>query len=121
VRRAGRSEDEASLRDTLHLTRPGADPGPAGRRLLAWRALTAGPAGQRRSAIAVAALRLAGDEALQQAIEAAEACAAGARPPPFAAARTFELGSRALAQADRGDGRGTARRLAGGRRCSPSG
>ena len=34
---------------------PGADPGPAGRRLRAWRALTAGSAGQWRSAIAVAA------------------------------------------------------------------
>ena len=34
---------------------PGADPGPAGRRLLAWRALAAGSAGQWRSAIARAA------------------------------------------------------------------
>ena len=42
VRRAGRNEDEAALRDALHLTRPGGDPGPAGRRLLAWRALAVG-------------------------------------------------------------------------------
>src|SRR5271170_3742616 len=48
VRRAGRSEDEAALRDALHLTRSGADPGPAGRRLLAWRALAAGSVGQWR-------------------------------------------------------------------------
>src|SRR5271167_4355108 len=48
VRRAGRSEDEAALRDALHLTRPGVDPGPAGRRLRAWRALAVGPAGQWR-------------------------------------------------------------------------
>jgi hypothetical protein len=41
VARAGRGEDAAALRDAFHLTRPGADPGPAGRRLLAWRALTA--------------------------------------------------------------------------------
>src|SRR5208282_1194282 len=41
VLRAGRSEDEARLRDAFHLTRPGADPGPAGRRLLAWRELSA--------------------------------------------------------------------------------
>src|SRR5271170_2062638 len=90
VRRAGRSEDEAALRDALHLTRSGADPGPAGRRLLAWRALAAGSVGQWRSAIAVAAaaLGLPGDDALQAAIEAAGACAAGARPAPFAAART---------------------------------
>src|SRR5271157_412442 len=31
VLRAGRAEDEARLRDAFHLTRPGADPGPAGR------------------------------------------------------------------------------------------
>ena len=102
--RAGRSEDEAALRDALHLTRSGADPGPAGRRLRAWRALAAGSAGQWRSAIAVAAeaLDLPGDDALQAAIDAAEACAAGARPAPFAAARTFELASRALTRGDRG-------------------
>ena len=87
VRRAGRSEDEAALRDALHLTRHAADPGPAGRRLLAWRALAAGSAGPWRSAIAgaAAALDLPGDEALQAAIEAAEACAAGPgrrRSPP---------------------------------------
>ena len=35
----GRSDDEASLRDALALTRPGGDPGPAGRRYAAWRAL----------------------------------------------------------------------------------
>src|ERR1700683_2882447 len=65
VARAGRSEDEAALREALHLPRPGADPGPAGRRLRAWRALAAGSVGQWRSAIAVAAdaLDLAGDEA----------------------------------------------------------
>src|SRR5271154_5471579 len=69
VRRAGRSEDEAALRDALHLTRPGVDPGPAGRRLRAWRALAVGPAGQWRSAMAVAAaaLDLPGDETLQHA------------------------------------------------------
>ena len=39
VLRAGRTEDEAALRDAFHLTRPGADPGPAGRRLIAWREL----------------------------------------------------------------------------------
>ena len=104
VRRAGRSEDESALRDALHLTRSGADPGPAGRRLLAWRALAAGSAGQWRSAIAGAAelLQIPSDEALQAAISAAEACVASPRLAPFAAARTFELASRALAQADRG-------------------
>jgi hypothetical protein len=105
VRRAGRSEDAAALRDALHLTRPGADPGPAGRRLRAWRALAAGTIGQWRSAIAVAAeaLGLPGDDALQAAIEAAAACAEGHRPAPFAAARTFALASRTL-RGDRGGG-----------------
>src|SRR5271155_958835 len=58
VRRAGRSEDEAALRDALHLGRPGADPGPAGRRLRAWRALAAGSAGRRGAAPAGAAARV---------------------------------------------------------------
>src|SRR5271165_423157 len=49
VRRAGRAEDEAALRDAFHLTRPGADPGPAGRRLIAWRELSARSLGQWRS------------------------------------------------------------------------
>jgi Protein of unknown function (DUF1403) len=39
VRLGGRTEDEAALREAFHLTRPGADPGPAGKRLLAWREL----------------------------------------------------------------------------------
>src|SRR5271168_3336741 len=98
VRRAGRNEDEPALRDALHLGRPGADPGPAGRRLLAWRALATGSTGQWRSAIAIAAaaLGLPGDETLQYAIEAAEACAEGHRPAPFAAARAYCLATRAL-------------------------
>jgi hypothetical protein len=103
VRRAGRSEDEAALRDALHLTRSGADPGPAGRRLRAWRALAAGSAGRWRSAIAVAAaaLDVRALEGLSQAIDAAEACAEGHRPAPFAGARAHCLATRALS-ADRG-------------------
>src|SRR5271170_8241914 len=75
VRRAGRSEDEAALRDALHLTRSDADPGPAGRRLLAWRAVTAGSVGRWRSAIAVAAdaLDVRALDGLPQAIAAAAA------------------------------------------------
>ena len=48
VRRAGRTEDEAALRDAFHLSRPGGDPGPAGRFLLAWRELAARPTRQWR-------------------------------------------------------------------------
>ena len=96
--RAGRTEDEAALRDALHLTRPGVDPGPAGRRLIAWRELVARSAGQWRSSIAVAAevLGVPHDEAVQEAIDAAEAGADGGRPAPFAAAQVFALALRAL-------------------------
>ena len=67
ARRAGRTEDEASLRDAFHLTRPGADPGPAGQRLLAWRELSARSVGHWRSSfkVAAAALGVAHDEASQ--------------------------------------------------------
>ena len=98
VRRAGRAEDQAALRDAFHLSRPGADPGPAGRFLLASRELAARPTRQWRSSLAAAAevLRVPHDEALEEAVEAAEACAASARPAPFAAARAFALARRAL-------------------------
>ena len=36
----GRREGEAQLRDTIALRRPGDDPGPAGRMLMGWRALS---------------------------------------------------------------------------------
>ncbi|WP_425964240.1 DUF1403 family protein [Rhizobium nepotum] len=42
VRLQGRTEDAAALRDHFYLTRPGDDPGPAGRLLQAWRALGRG-------------------------------------------------------------------------------
>src|SRR5271167_4108267 len=98
VRRAGRTEDEAALRDALHLSRPGGDPGPAGRFLLASRELAARPTRQWRSALAAAAgvLRVPHDEALEEALEAAEACAPSARPAPFAAARAIALARRPL-------------------------
>jgi hypothetical protein len=98
VRRAGRSEDEASLRDAFHLTRPGADPGPAGRRLLAWRELSARSVGRWRQSFEVAAavLGVPHDETLLEAFDAAEAGAASARPAPFAAAQVFALVGRAL-------------------------
>jgi hypothetical protein len=40
VGRAGRTEDEASLRDAWYLRRDGDDPGPAGRILRSWRTLS---------------------------------------------------------------------------------
>lgn len=44
TRQAGRVEDEAALRDSVLLTRPGDDVGPAGRMLLVWRRLAVRPA-----------------------------------------------------------------------------
>lgn len=44
ARQAGRAEDEAALRDSFLLTRPGDDCGPGGLLLLAWRRLAARPA-----------------------------------------------------------------------------
>src|SRR5271166_1959035 len=98
VARAGRPEDEAALRDAFHLTRPGADAGPAGKHLLAWREFSARSVGQWRSSFRAAAevLGVPHDEALQAAIDAAEACAGGDRPAPFAAAQVFGLARRAL-------------------------
>ncbi|MER8802281.1 DUF1403 family protein [Mesorhizobium sp. M0998] len=46
VRQAGRTEDEAALRDAVLLTRPGDNAGPAGLLLLAWRRLAARPAAE---------------------------------------------------------------------------
>ncbi len=98
VHRAGRTEDEAALRDAFHLSRPRGDPGPAGRILLAWGELAARPTRQWRSSLATAAgvLGVPRGEALEEALEAAEACAASARPAPFAAARVFALARRPL-------------------------
>lgn len=44
ARQAGRAEDEAALRDTVLLTRPGDDVSPAGLLLFAWRRLACRPA-----------------------------------------------------------------------------
>ena len=95
VARAGRAEDEAALRDAFHLRRGGGDPGPAGKVLLAWRELCARPTRQWRSSFVAAAeaLGIAHDEALQERLEAADACLASARPAPFAAARVFAAAS----------------------------
>ena len=100
VARAGRAEDEAALRDALHLARPGGDPGPAGKHLLAWREVSARSAGQWRSSFHAAAevLGVPHDDALRQAVDAADAGAAGDRPAPFAAAQVFGLARRALTQ-----------------------
>jgi hypothetical protein len=78
-----------------HLRRPGGDPGPAGKVLLAWRELAARPTRQWRSSVVAAAefLGIAHDEALQETLEAAAAGSASARPAAFAAARVFAVAS----------------------------
>jgi len=108
VARAGRGEDAAALRDTFHLTRPGADPGPAGCRLRAWRGLTAGSSARWRSQVERAAesLDVPRDEALQAAVDAAEACADGNRLAPFAAACAYQLARAALTAGKMGAGEG---------------
>jgi hypothetical protein len=102
VARAGRAEDEARLRDAFHLRRGGGDPGPAGKVLLAWRELCARPTRQWRFSLVAAAevLGVAHDEALQETLEAADACVANARPAPFAAARVFAV-ARGLTSGER--------------------
>ena len=80
VGRAGRTEDEAALRDAFHLRRPGGDPGPAGKFLLASRELGQRPTRQWRSSFDAAAgvLRVPHDETLEAAVKAANP----APPPP---------------------------------------
>ena len=117
VARAGRGEDATALRDAFHLTRPGADPGPAGRRLLAWRALTAASSRQWRSQIERAAevLKVPRDEALQAAIKA---CADGHGLAPFAAARAHQLARAALTAGKMGAGGWSFLRRGSPTRCS---
>jgi hypothetical protein len=95
-----------ALRDAFHLTRHGADPGPAGRRLVAWRAMTAASPARWRSQFerAAEALDVPHDEALHAAIEAAATCADGNRLAPFASARAHQLARSALTAGKMGAG-----------------
>jgi hypothetical protein len=92
MRLQGRGEDACALRDHLYLTRPGDDPGPAGKMLLAWRALASGsslgPASLNADWPVTLAelLSVAMDEAAQEAIDAALAAGVGRRNPVEAAA-----------------------------------
>ena len=86
------------MRDAFHLRRAGGDPGPAGKVLLAWRELAARPTRQWRSSLVAAAevLGVAHDEALQEALEAAEACAASRPAGAVRRGASFRPGQRAL-------------------------
>jgi hypothetical protein len=100
VARSGRAENAAALRDAFHLTRPGGDPGPAGRRLLAWRMLTARSPALWRLQIERAAEALEVPlRALNDAMEAAAACAQSQELAPFASARCYRTARRALTPA----------------------
>tara|TARA_R110002124_G_scaffold265401_1_gene432133 strand:+ start:8943 stop:9899 length:957 start_codon:yes stop_codon:yes gene_type:complete len=89
VRLSGRNEDEHALRDTLLLTAPGDDSGPAGKVFLAFKRLSARKPAFSAKAVAELAdlLGLAWDEPLAAAAAtAADNALQSGRPPPFAAA-----------------------------------
>lgn len=89
MRLAGRAEDAAALRDAWYLRQAGADPGPAGAILGAWRQLAAQPASAsaHRLEKIVETLGLHWDRAaLADLCTEIEKLAGLQRPAPFAAA-----------------------------------
>ncbi|MER9273622.1 DUF1403 family protein [Mesorhizobium sp. M0643] len=89
MRLAGRAEGEAALRDAWHFCPTGANPGPAGAILGAWRQLAVQPtaASTERLAKVAELLGLAwDDEALADLCAAIHEKVSGGRPAPFAAA-----------------------------------
>jgi hypothetical protein len=92
VRQSGRTEDEAALRDAWHLRREGDDPGPAGRVLKAWRALSEPAAPADLPAL----FELRADEALDEVLAAATKLAAGQGSPVAAAAEIVATTLRAV-------------------------
>ncbi|MER8459248.1 DUF1403 family protein [Mesorhizobium sp. M0915] len=87
VRLAGRSEDEAALRDAWYMRPPDTDPGPAGAVLGAWRQLALRPpvVNAARLAEVVALLGLRWDDAFADLPEVIDNLARSGRPAPFAA------------------------------------
>ncbi|KXF76535.1 hypothetical protein ATN84_10730 [Paramesorhizobium deserti] len=88
----GRPEEEAALRDAVCLTRPGSDPGPAGRTVLAWRRL-ARHTGMPDSALLNSAAEFFGLKSEQDFAEIAGHIGAlmrAGKPGPFAAIETAE-------------------------------
>ncbi|WP_436124405.1 DUF1403 family protein [Aminobacter sp. LjRoot7] len=88
VRLAGRSEEEAALRDAWYLRPSGGDPGPAGSILGAWRYLASRPPAIDAEGLAQVSewLGLRPDGAYGKLAETVEELAAGDRPAPLAAA-----------------------------------
>ena len=96
ARIARRGEDEASLRDALLLRHGGADPGPAGRLLVAWRGLDrsaplAAPLVGDAVLHVAETLSLTMDDALRVAIAEVRQLAASAAAAPFAAAQAARV------------------------------
>jgi hypothetical protein len=105
VRLQGRVEDEATLRDHLYLTRPGDDPGPAGKLLEAWRALAEGSL-LRPSSLSAdwpvvlgELLSVAFDSAAQELIETA--FASGVKRNPIEAAASTAAAALSLRRDNR--------------------
>jgi Protein of unknown function (DUF1403) len=96
ARIARRGEDEAALRDVFFLRHGGDDPGPAGRMLVAWRALdrsaplSAPLAGDAAFHVAET-LQLKVDDGLRAAIADAQRLAASTQAAPFAAAQAARI------------------------------
>ena len=88
VRRMGRGEDEAALRDAVLLTAAGDDPGPAGKVFLATKKLATRKPAFSSKAVAELAdlLGLAWDDRLVSAVDYADDALQSGRPAPLAAA-----------------------------------
>ena len=88
VRLAGRSEEEAALRDAWYLRPSGGDPGPAGSILGAWRYLASRAPVVDAGGLAQLAewLGLRPDDGYDKLAETVEELAAGGKPAPLAAA-----------------------------------
>lgn len=88
----GRPEEEAALRDAVCLTRPGSDPGPAGRNLLAWRRLarhTGTPDKDLLNAIAES-FGLKSEQDFAEIAGQVRGLVQAGRPGPFAAVEAAE-------------------------------
>ncbi|NGO55536.1 DUF1403 family protein [Allomesorhizobium camelthorni] len=88
VRLAGRSEDEAALRDAWYLRPPDTDPGPAGTVLGAWRQLALRPPVVKAARLAevVELLGLRWDDGFADLPDVIDDLTRSSRPAPFAAA-----------------------------------
>src|SRR5580700_1578674 len=92
ARIARRGEDEAMLRDAFFLRHSGADPGPGGRMLVAWRALDRSTPLDDDAVLHVAVFfGLQVDEALKTAIAGAQQLATSNDVAPLAAAQAMRI------------------------------